>query len=131
MISTHAIPQHHVQRRRRAAFLAVRRDAHAAQVRPAEQQAFDLVAVSVVVEVNGTVGREEGVEVLVRESVRVSAFVFEDQEVGDVDDADAQARCESAEHGCCFDDFKGEFGADADDHDVWVETIVRAGKFPD
>ena len=131
MVPAHAVPQHHVQRRRRAALLAVRRDAHPAQTRSPEQQAFDLVAVAVVVEVDGAVGREEGVEVFVRESVGVSAFVLEDQEVRDVDDADAEAGGQSAQHGCRFDDFEGEFGADADEHDVGVQTVGGAGEFPD
>ena len=50
---------------------------------------------------DGAVGCEEGVEVLVREGVRMAAFVFEDQQVGDVDDADAQARGEFAQHRGC------------------------------
>ena len=131
VVPAHAIPEHHVQWRRRTAFLAVRGDGDAAQVRPAEEQAFDLVPVAVVVEVDGPVGREEGVEVVVRERVRVAAFVFEDQKVRHVDDADAQARGQAAEHGGRFDDFEGEFGADADDDGVGVETVVRAGEFPD
>ena len=131
VIPAHAVQEHHIQRRGRAALLAIRGDAHTAQVGAAEQQALDLVAVAVVVEMYGAVAREEGVEVLVRERVRVSAFVFEDQEVRDVDDADAQARRKFAEHGGRFDNFEGEFGADADDDDVGVESVVCAGEFPD
>lgn len=96
VVSAHAIPQHHVQRRCRAALLAVACDAHPAQLGPAKEQAFDLVPVAVIVEMNGAVGCEEGLEVLVRESVRVSAFALEYQEVGDIDDANAQARSEFA-----------------------------------
>ena len=131
VIPAHAVPQHHIERRRRAALFAIRGDAHAAQVRPAEQQAFDLVAVAVVVEMDGAVAGEEGVEVLMRERVRMAAFVLEDQQVRHVDDAHAQARREFAEHGGRFDDFEGEFGADADNHDIRIETVVCAREFPD
>ena len=130
VISAHAVPQHHVQWRRRATLLVVRCDAHTTQTRSSEQQAFDFVPVAVVVEVDGTVRREEGVKILVRESVRVSAFMLEYQEVRDVDYTHTQARCEPAQHGRRFDDFEGEFGSDADYHDLWVKTVVRASKFP-
>lgn len=84
-----AVAQHHVQRRRGAAFLTVRRDGDAIEPWAPEEEAFDLGGVAVIVEVDGAVGREQGVEIVVGERVRVISFETEDHQIGDVDDAHA------------------------------------------
>jgi len=43
----------------------------------------------VVIEVDGAVGREQGVEIVVGERVRVLSFETEDHQIRDVDDAHA------------------------------------------
>ncbi len=106
MEPTHAVPEHHIEGRRRAAFLFVARDGDAIEFGPAEEQALDLVGVAVVVEVDGLVGREERIELGVRQRVRVQCLSLEDHEICDVDDADAEAGAETAQHGCGDDDFE-------------------------
>ena len=71
MIPADAVPNHHVERRRRRAFLAVALDADAVEARPPEQQALQLVRVTMVVEVDGAVGREERVEGCLVEGMRM------------------------------------------------------------
>ena len=84
-----------------------------------------------VVEVDGFVGREEGVKLGVGEGVGVQSLGLEDHQVRDVDDADTEGGAFAAEHGGRHDDFEGHFGSNSTQDNVWVEAIVRGGEFPD
>lgn len=125
------IHQHHVEGRRRAPFLHVARDAGPLEVRPSEQQALQLRRVPVVVEVDGQIGREERVERVTRQGVRVRPFRLQDHQVCHVDHPHAELRAPSPQDRGRLDDLERELGANPDEDDVRVESVVGAGEFPD
>lgn len=88
--------EHHEGRRRRS-LLDVGADRDAVHVGSAKEDALDLVPVAVVVDVDRSVGREEGDKVVLTERVGMAAFVVEDHEIRDVDHADSQRRATLAE----------------------------------
>ena len=79
-----------------------------------------------VVKVNRPVLREQRVEAVVVERVWVRAFLAEDHQVGDVDDAEAEGGAELAEEGGGGDDLEGDFDADAAE-DAGVVSVTICG----
>jgi hypothetical protein len=61
----------------------------------------------------------------------VCRFWGENHEVRDVDHANAQGRLERAEELDGFEDFEGDFDADADEDDVGIFPVVSGGELPD
>ena len=74
------------------ALLLVAADVEVGVVRPAVRQAVDQPRVAVIGEDDRAVRREQGVERLVRQAVRVLAGRLEAHQVDDVDEPDAQVR---------------------------------------
>ena len=132
VVAAAAVADEHVERRRRAALLVVAVDRHAVEARPAEQQALQLVGVAVVVEVDAAVRCEEGVEVGVRQRVRVRPFQAQNHQVRHVHDADGELGLDVAQVGGCRDHLEHHLGADADQHDVRVgnAAVARARELP-
>lgn len=78
-----------------------------------------------VVENDGGIGREERVEAGLVEGVRVVTRGGKDEQVDDVDDADAEVGAKvAAEESGGLDDFLGELEADTDEDDVRLDTLV-------
>ena len=92
-------------------------------MRTVEEQRGELSLVSVPVRNDGSVGREERVEASFRESVRV--ILGEDEEINDIDDANAQVAAEVLlEKLSGGDDFLGELVSDTHEDDIRVDSLV-------
>ena len=132
VVATAAVADEHVERGGRRALLVVAVDRHTVEARATKQQALQLVGVAVVVEVDVAMRRKEGVEVGVRQRVRVRAFQAQDHQVRHVDDADGELRLDVAQVGGRRDHLEHHLGADADQHDVRVgdAAVACAGELP-
>ena len=80
-----------------------------------------------VIKVNRPVLREQRVEAVVVERVRVRALLAQDHQVGDVDDAEAEGGAEPAEEGGGGDDLEGDFDADTAE-DARVMSVDEQGQ---
>ena len=131
MPSADAVAEHHVQGRRGTAFLVIGFNRDAMEVRAAEKETLELIRIAVVVEMDGLFGCEEGVEVIVAQSVWMASFEAEYHQICHVDDSDSQARRLFPEHSRRFDDLEGEFRSDAHKHDIKIQPVVSTREFPD
>lgn len=131
MPSADAVTEHHVQGRRGTAFLIIGFNHDTMEVRAAEKETLELVRIAMIVEMDGFVGCEEGVEVIVAQSVWMASFEAEYHQICHVDDSDSQARRLFPEHSRRFDDLEGEFRSDAYKHDIRIQPVVSTREFPD
>ena len=127
------------------ALLEVAEDGEARRVAAAEEQRRELAGVSVtvthvtfsicdarvVVEDHGLVRGEEALERLLIERVRVRAGHAEHEEVGNVDDADAQARRILLQSIGGVHNLGRDLDAGTGEHDVRVAALVGAEALPD
>ena len=90
MEAIEVVERHHVERRRRRAFLLVAAHVDVVVVRAAVGQAVDQPGIAVVGEDDRTVDGEQGVELAVRHAVRMLVRRLQAHQVDDVDDADSQ-----------------------------------------
>ncbi len=74
MVSTDTVSEHHVKWRRGAALFFITPYSNPIELRPAKQKTPDLLRIAVIVEMNGSVRREERVELMMSEGMRVERF---------------------------------------------------------
>ena len=84
-----------------------------------------------VVEVYGTILREECFEVERSQSMRMRAVGFENHEVGHIHHTHTQLRKTLTEERCGCNHFESHLYADAHKYDVRVNTTIDARKLPD
>lgn len=123
--------QHAVGCRRRALlFISVDRESGSTDVTLArKQERGDFLGIAVEVDQDGPVGREECVEGVLCERVRVLSVFTENHEVDDVDDTHSYAL--GTKNGGCSDNFVRDFYADTNENDVGLEAVVRRVLAPD
>lgn len=131
MPSADAVAEHHVQGRRGTAFLVIGFNRDMMKVRTAEKETLEFIRIAVVVEMDGFVGCEERVEVIVAQSVRMASFEAEHHQIGHIDDSDSKVRRLFPEHSGRFDDLEGEFRSDTHKHDIRIQPVVSTREFPD
>lgn len=131
MISRDVVAQHHIKWCRGAALFLIALNANSIQSITSKQQTTNLIRVSVVVEVNQSIGREQRAELIICQRMRMQGLCFQDHKIYNIDDTDSKRWADFTQDSSSDDNFEGEFGADAHKHDVGVEPVVRGGEFPD
>ena len=71
MKAIHVIDEHHVERRRGGAFFLIAADVEILVIGPAVRQPVDQPWIAMIGEDNGFIGGEEGIEVFIRQAVRM------------------------------------------------------------
>ena len=98
MEAVELVEHDHVERRRRRAFLPVAANVKVAVIRAAVGEAVDQPRIPVIGEDHRLVGREDGVEIGVRETVRVLARRLQAHEIDHVHDAHPKLGKARAQH---------------------------------
>ncbi len=125
------VQNHHVERSRGRAFFLVAAHVQVLVVRAAVGQAMDQPGVAVEREDDRLVLREETVEVLVAQAVRVFARWLELHQIHNVDHADFQFREVLAEQVHRGEGLQRRHVAAARHDDIGLATLVVAGPIPD
>ena len=121
----------HVERRGGGAFLLVAAHVEIAVAGPPVGQPVNQPRIAVEREDDRLVRREQGVEVPVREAVRMLASRLQLHQVHDVDDADLQLRRVAAEQVDGGERLQRRHVAAAGHHHVGLTAAVVAGPLPD
>ena len=118
------VEHHHVERGRRGAFLFVAAHVEIVVISAAIGEAVNQPRVAVVGEDDRTVGREQRVELMVGEPVRVLALRLETHQVDDVDDPDPEVGQMVAKKRGSSERLESRNVAAAAQHDVGVLVTV-------
>jgi len=129
--SIEVIAHDHVEGRRDCALFLVTAHMHVVVIRPAVRQSMDQPRVAVVREDDRPVGREEHVELLVAQPVRVLTLRLKLHQVHHVNHPDLEAREKLPEQLNGSQRFQRGDVAAAGHHDVRLATLVVAGPRPD
>ena len=131
MVSRNVVPQHHVERGRRASFLPVALNVHPISAFASERQPGHITAIPVVIDDNPPVLGEKVTKVVIGESMWMRTEGSKDHEISDVHNPHAKLRGDLAEKGGCGDDFERDLRTDTNEDDIRAETFISGAEPPD